>query len=264
MKKNNKAETKASKIINLIIMIVEIIVIILGISLSISVLTGTKDASERLKKGYNLSAVYSDSMDGNVEKSDSIKIPSFKIGDLVVIKMLTQEEKDELKVGDVVTYVGRVKGNDQLITHRIAKIEYKDVGDGTTIKTYYTLGDKQLEGDEEVHYDNDILGTAVSVIPKVGNILIWFQDSTHFLLAVVIPLAALLIYNVYLIIRIVIDYRVKKIKEQNDIAVAAIKAENTIDEEEIKRKAIEEYLAQQKSNDASMESTQTQEVNDEP
>ena len=45
----------------------------------------------------------------------------------------------------------------------------------------------------------------------------------------------------------IVDFRIKKAKEEGQMAVEAIKAQSTIDEEEIKRKAIEEYLAKQAS-----------------
>ena len=92
-----------------------------------------------------------------------------------------------------------------------------------------------------------VQGIVTTKISKLGNAIIWLQDSTNFLLAVVLPLALLLVYNIYLLIRMVIDYKLRKVKEQNELAVAAIKADSSFNEEEIKRKAIEEYLAAQKA-----------------
>ena len=161
---------------------------------------------------------------------------------------------DLLKVYWVITYLGNVGGEIQLISHRIYKIDTQEVGD-KEYPVYYTLGDKQRTGNDDVDsalstkiQEGNIQGIVVKKISKVGSIIYWFQeDSNHFLLSVVIPLALLLIYNVYVFIKMIVDYRIKKTREEGQMAVEAIKAQTTIDEEEIKRKAIEEYLAKQAS-----------------
>ena len=199
-------------------------------------------------------------MEGSI--TTEYEIPSFrKIKDLLIVKHIDQSEIVELKVGDVITYVGNVAGYDMLISHRIYKIEEKEIG-GINQLVFYTLGDKEITGieinDELASaqiLQRDVQGKVVKVVSGVGSVLYWFQDSTHFLWAVVIPLAVLLAYNIYLLIRMVVEYRIKKAKEEGALAVEAIKAQSTIDEEEIKRKAIEEYLASQKA---------SQDIKDEP
>lgn len=253
MAKEKTKESRNKKIVNIVVMVIEILIIIAGIGLSISVIFGSKTKSDELAKGINMTTVLSDSMDGDVK--NEFKISSFKPkSDLLIIKSLSQENMSSLKVGDVITYTGNVGGEIRLISHRIVKIDTQEIGDAM-VNVYYTLGDKQRTGNEDTDlsmstmiYEGNIQGKVVSVIPKLGNAVFWFQeDSTHFLLAVVIPLALLLIYNLYLFIKMIIEFRVKKAKEESDLAVEAIKAQTTIDEEEIKRKAIEEYLAKQAS-----------------
>lgn len=260
MAKEKKEQSKAMKIVNIVIMAIEILIIIAGIVFSATVIFGTKTKSDELGDGYNLTTVLSDSMEGSI--TTEYEIPSFRrIKDLLIVKHIDQSEVGELKVGDVITYVGKVAGMDQLISHRIFKIEEREIG-GVSQLVFYTLGDKEKSGvdinDElaaEQILQRDVQGKVVKVVAGVGAVLYWFQDSTHFLWAVVIPLAVLLAYNIYLLVKMVIEYRIKKAKEEGALAVEAIKAQNTIDEEEIKRKAIEEYLASQKV---------TQEVKDEP
>ena len=256
-----KKETKASRIVNYVIMGVEIIIIILCIIFSIMMITGQKTSTESLGSGTNITAVLSDSMDGEV---DNYKIKSFKIGDLLIIKNIAgdAEAQAQLQEGDVLTYVGvGPTGEYGLISHRIYKIKEQEI-DGKTVRLYYTLGDKQYTGHEEIDNYNSkevqagfIQGVVIGQVPKVGRAIMWLKDSTHFLLVVVIPLALLLLYNAYVLVRMVVDYKIKKMKEQNDLAVASLKADNSINEEEIKRKAIEEFLASQKAQN---------EVKDEP
>ena len=252
MAKEQKVESKTKKIINLVVMIIEILIIIAGIILSATVIFGSKTKADELGNGYNLTTVLSDSMDGNV--TTEFEISSFKPkADLLIIKAISQEEMKELKVGDVITYTGNVGGEIQLISHRITKVEEQEIG-GEKLLVFYTLGDKQRTGDEDIDislsakvYTGNIQGKVTKKISGLGNIVFWFQDSKHFLWAVVIPLALLLAYNIYLFIRLIVDYRIKKAKEEGEMAVEAIKAQSAIDEEEIKRKAIEEYLAAQKA-----------------
>ncbi len=259
-KKEKKEQSKVMKIVNLVIMIIEILIIIAGIVLSATVIFGSKTKTDELGDGYNLTTVLTDSMNGNI--TDEFEIPSFRPkADLLIIKSLSEDEIKELKVGDVITYIGSVGGEKQLISHRIIKIEEVELS-GIKNQIFFTLGDKIRTDDETNNlansakiYAGNIEGKVVKKISGVGNIVYWFQDSTHFLWSVVIPLAVLLAYNIYLLIRFIVDFRIKKAKEEGQLAVEAIKAQATIDEEEIKRKAIEEYLASQKA---------SQEVKDEP
>ena len=250
-----KVETKTKKIVNLVIMIIEILIILAGIVFSVVMITGQKTSTDALGDGLNITAVLSDSMDSDNELFNSYKIPSFKIGDLLLIKNIAGNEDalQALEIGDVITYLGvGPTGEYGLISHRIYKID-NQVINGQNTRLIYTLGDKQYTGHKEVDdvtsqliQTGHIKGIVTTKISKVGSAIIWLKDSTHFLLAVVIPLALLLIYNLYILIRMVMEYKIKKVKEQNELAVAAIKAESgKVDEEEIKRKAIEEYLASQ-------------------
>ena len=250
MAKNEvKEESKAKKIINIVIMTIEIIIIIACIAMSITIIVGSKTETESLGDGYNITAVLSDSMEGNL--TTEYEIGSFNTGDLLIIQKLADDEIKNLQVGDVATYLGRVNGDLQLITHRIIKIENVE---GSDLTYYYTLGDKQRTGNEDndlalaIKYPaGNIQGKVLKVVPKVGKVIHWFQNSDNFLWSVVIPLAVLLAYNVYLFVRMIVVYKINKTKEEGQLAVEAIKAQTAIDEEEIKRKAIEEFLAQQKA-----------------
>lgn len=252
MAKEVKEETKTKRIINLVVMILEIIVIIIGISVSIATVMGSTINAGELRSGYNITTVLTDSMDGNI--TNEYKVGSFRAKkDLLIVKSIDDEEKNNLEVGDVITYFGNVGGYVRLISHRIIKIEDLNIGE-STLKVFYTLGDNQRTDSYEENiklakkiYPGDIEGLVVKKVSNVGIVIYWLQESNNFLWAVVIPLAALLAYNAYLLIRMIVEYKIKRAKEEGELAVEALKAQSTIDEEEIKRKAIEEYLAQQKA-----------------
>ena len=132
---------------------------------------------------------------------------------------------------------------------------------------FYTLGDAERATSESMTVEEKeeynvsmakryiagaIQGVVTGVVPNVGTVIAWFQNSKNFLWSVVIPLAVLLAYNLYELIRMVIAFRIKKVEQKSKEEIEALKlsiaqsAVGQVDsslEEEIKRKAIEEYLA---------------------
>lgn len=249
-------QSQKGKIINIVIMAIEIVVIVACIVLSAGVIAGVKNPDEGLPMKYNLSTVLTSSMDGDISQ---FKIKSFDTGALVVIKKLSDEEKGQLEVGDVVSYKSFDLGMAMLVSHRIIGKTYSETM-GQWL--YVTKGDNEEDFTPYEYWESDILGEVVFVIPKIGNVLKWFQDATNFLWSVVIPLAGLLIYNVAIFIKQVMAAKIKKVEEKNKADLENLKESlkkemlgsvdsdnKSLNEEEIKRKAIEEYLASIK-NDA--------------
>lgn len=243
-----KQESKASKIINIVVMTIEIIVIIAGIALSIAVITGSKSTTRELGDGYNITVVLSNSMDGDVK---DYKIKSFKAGDLVIVKKLEASEVRSLEIGDVATYLGVVNGEYQLVTHRVVG---KELREDINVLYYETRGDAEAEVLKKTYPEGQMQGVVKFVIPKLGYVVNWFQQSKNFLFAVVIPLAALLIYNIIIFVKMVMNAKLKKLEEKNKQDIENAKKQLILElgggdaaekEEEIKRKAIEEYLAKQ-------------------
>lgn len=247
MEKEKK--TKINKIINAVVLFLEIVVIIAGISFSIAIMTGAKSSDTKLGKGYNVSVVLTSSMSGKI---DEYKIDSFNAGDLVIIKAVSEKDVTELKIGDVVTYLGLVEGNPQFVTHRIVD-KYKKDGDST--ETIVTRGDAEIKGAEKKYTLDQIQGKVVFVIPKLGYAINWLQQSKNFLFIIVLPLALLLAYNIAIFIKMVMSAKIKALEEKNKEEIEQAKKKiledigedkPQLDEEEIKKKAIEEYLASMK------------------
>ena len=76
-----------------------------------------------------------------------------------------------------------------------------------------------------------------SKIVALGGILDFLSSSIGFLLIIVLPMALFFLYEVYNLIRVIMAQKATTAK-------ASITAEQ---EEEIKRKAVEEFLAKQKA-----------------
>lgn len=89
--------------------------------------------------GYSAAVVVSGSMTGTID-----------VDDMVII-----HRQDSYSCGDIITY----KSNSSLVTHRIQEI----TDDG-----YITKGDANNTPDAEVVTEDKIVGSVVTVIPKVG------------------------------------------------------------------------------------------------
>ncbi len=157
--------------------------------------------------------------------------PTLKKGDLIISHELSPEQKGTLSEDDIITYKVDLNGDGfmELNTHRITAVRTNG-----GFVYYTTKGDNNAIADtQEVRYDNVVGVYNGRRVPAVGAVLNFLQTPTGFLICVVIPLILFLLYEIYNFIRVMISMKSDK--------------QNKEYEEEIKKKAIEEYLAQQKT-----------------
>ncbi|MCM1306743.1 MAG: signal peptidase I [Bacteroides sp.] len=224
-----KLEPKQKKIIDIVVTCLEVVIVLIAIVASIIIISNPNPTSATVAKGpVKLLPVLSGSMDGDQKDS-------FKEGDLVIAG--NPKNVLQLKEGQIITFKGSEGGYDILITHRIIEV-VKDA-DGNAL-TYITHGDANPEGSNETVNPYNVLAVYKSHLKGVGNSIKWLQQPTHFLLVIILPLALLFIWNLILFVRMIIQWKMEKAVEKNGGA---------LDEEEIKRKAIEEYLASQRSSE---------------
>lgn len=226
MKKPNE---KQKKIINIVVTSVQICVVLLAVILSAIILANPNVANAEIGKGNTkLLPVLTDSMKG--DKKDS-----FEKGDLVIAK--TPKDVNALEEGDIVTFKMSIGGTDQLNTHRI--IQKAVDGDGKV--RYVTKGDNTTGADAAIAAE-EVLAVYKYHLNGVGGAIAWLQIPTNFLLVIVLPLILLFIYNIILFVKMMMQAKMSKLQAEQGAAVV-------VDEEEIKRKAIEEYLAGKKTED---------------
>ena len=99
--------------------------------------------------------------------------PMIKPGDVILVKKIVNiEEINRLKVGDVMQF----KRGNILITHRILEIKQSEKAE----ISYRTKGDNNSGADSELVKPEDIKGTIVYVVPKIGwpTLLIKSKDNT--------------------------------------------------------------------------------------
>jgi signal peptidase len=169
---------------------------------------------------------------------DGGKEGSFKQGDMLIVTKITADEALKLDVGAIITYRAPmdINGDGQtgdINTHRIVRKWTTEGG----IVYFKTQGDAELyEDDYDLRYTDVVaVYNGHSKLSGVGAVADFLKSSIGFLLVVVIPMALFFMYELYNLIKILMDQKMKK-------AAVAVSAET---EEEIKRRAIEEYLAQQ-------------------
>lgn len=170
-------------------------------------------------------------------ETDSMK-PTYKTGDLVFMTKLSDADKLNLKPGDIITYRAPIDiNNDGMIgdinTHRVVSVD-------TDALRVQTKGDNpetnKAEDDYTVHF-TDIIGicTERGKVGGLGGVINFLRSSLGFFLCIVLPLILFFLYELYRFIMLVVSERAKR---------APVSAEA---EEEIKKRAIEEYLKSQEA-----------------
>lgn len=226
-----------------------LLIIIIIIAICITVMTFTSKSSETgigNILGYIPFSVESDSMS-----------PNIKQGSLIISKEVKVEDARTgkgLKVGDVITFrdFQDVKRNGTTTvepffnTHRIIEIKKDKNGQ---VEYYKTKGDQSTSPDENGVIPDEIISKQVGasaesidqktlkpvgvkrgfVISNLGKVLDFLQTQLGFMVCVIIPLALFFIWQVYRLIAMFLSAK------QDDVS------------DEIKQKAIEEYLAKQEA-----------------
>ena len=232
--KDEKPMSKGKRIANAVILALQIAFVVLAITICLVVMLNPQSGDKVSPVGVKLLPVLTGSMEGTNKDS-------FPKGALV-IATTPKNKGANLGVGKVVTFkmLEEESGQVILVTHRIIEVVELEPG----LYKYKTQGDANPIPDEDLKWPNDILAVYAFHINGLGSALTWIRTGYNFIYVIIIPLGLLLIYNIYLVAQIVVESKMKKAK-----ALAAASAKEaalaSIDEEEIKRRAIEEYLKSQ-------------------
>lgn len=223
-------KNKGKKILGVISDILLILILVIAIVITVMTFTSkNSDTGIGNVFGYTPFSIQSDSMS-----------PTFKSGDLIIAKEV--KNVNDLKPGDVITYStvltdenGRsIRGFN---THRIIDIEYnKD----NTIYAFVTKGDGINTEDNTLVLPDEVIAKQVNsgmdengnykeglMIANFGMALNFLQSRTGFMICIIIPLALFFIWQIYKLIAMFMEAKAADI------------------DEETKKRAIEEYLAEQ-------------------
>ena len=158
--------------------------------------------------------------------------PTFEQGDLIVSQQVA--DPASLQEGDVISFWTIIDGQKVKNTHRIVRIEKSSSGN----LSFITRGDNNPIDDELPAFPAEIIGKWTGMkLSGAGNIMAFLRTKLGFLICIIIPMALFFLFELYKFIVTVIRIRRPATVPQ-------------LDEEEIKRRAIEEYLAAQKEKES--------------
>jgi signal peptidase I len=230
--------SKAKKIVSIVLNALVWVFLVFAILVTI-VTFASQNAKDGVPSvfGKSIVSIQSDSM-----KSD--KKESFKTGDLIIIEKVSATQALELKEGDIITYrapidIDKDGKTGDINTHRIVRVRVDDGG----IVWFTTKGDNPQMNPNEDNYElryTDVIGVYDgNKLAGIGGVLDFLRSSLGFFLIIVLPMALFFFYEVYNLIKLIMAHKISKAKSD------AITPEM---EEEIKRQAIQEFLAKQGGN----------------
>ena len=207
------------KALSIIVNIIAWIILLFALLVTIIVFSSSRNGDTAEVFGYIPLSVESDSMK-----------PTFKQGDLIIIKDV--DDLYDLKEGDVITYWTIIEGKRVKNTHRIVSInEFENT------RSFVMKGDNNELNDEEPALPSDIIGKwNETKIGGGGKVMDFLRTKKGFFICIVIPMILFFLFELYKFIVTLVEVRKPALTEA--------------DEEEIKKRAIEEYLAEQKKNDS--------------
>lgn len=238
MKKPN-VNSKAKKIFDITVTAIQIAIVLAAVVISAIVIANPIVTSTKVAKGkIKLLPVLTNSMAGDGKDN-------FKKGDLIIAR--EPKDGEQLEIGQIITFPYTINGEQVLVTHRIKSVDKN--ADGKA-ETYITHGDSVPDETQTQKVNpRNVQAVFKRRIKGAGKPILWLQNPTHFLLAIVLPLLVLFIYNVVLFVMMIIQSRNVKLAEATAKSAA-------LDEEEIKKRAVEEYLASKQAEEASEKKTE--------
>lgn len=205
------------KVVGIVINVILWLFVVFAALTTVVVFTGTSNNGVGNLFGYMPFSIQTPSME-----------PTIKAGDVVIGK---EVDFNTLKEGDIITYWTTVDEQKILNTHRITKVISNGKG---SVPSFKTKGDNNQIEDEYTVAAADIVAKYNSKISGLGKAVDFLETQKGFFICIVLPLILFFLYQLYHFIKVIVT-----VKQEN----AGLSKE---DEEELKKKAVEEYLAKQK------------------
>ncbi|MGN1119637.1 MAG: signal peptidase I, partial [Oscillospiraceae bacterium] len=155
-------------------------------------------------------------------ESDSMA-PTFSKNDLIIDREI--EDVTALQEDDVITFWTLINGQRVRNTHRIIEVSRENGNISFTTK-----GDNNDAKDTLRVYPADIIGKWDGLkLAGFGAVINFLRTQLGFCICVIVPLVLFFLFELYKLIVVIVEIKRPAAAE--------------IDEEEIKRRAIEEYIA---------------------
>lgn len=211
--------------------------------------------------GKGFLSVQTNSMERNDKEQDDVaewanyKIGEINVGDLVWVTKFTKDDCSSLKVGDVITFYDSEL--EALNTHRIVYIAEDNLsvitqGDNKAELVPFDMSDPlgiyngqlDLQGDVETVGVSQIKGVVTGITRGAGKVM----DNIHqnWLWYFVLPILAFLLFEVFMVVRNIMELKGAKQKAELATDKEAMIADLEAQKEEMRKQILAELQAQQK------------------
>ena len=121
--------------------------------------------------------------------------PAIKVQDAVIVM---RTEPKNLKKNDIITFDSKdPRYSGITITHRIVGVEHR----GTNKALFRTKGDNNNTDDSALVKGEDIYGKVILRLPKIGYMQFFLSQKYGWIIAIVIPCLAIIIYDIIKLIK---------------------------------------------------------------
>lgn len=223
-KKGEQNNSKAGKIVNVIVNVLLVIVLIFAFFCTFTAFT--------TKKGSGVPNLF-----GNIffsVQSDSMK-PVFEKGDLIIDKAV--KDPSTLEVGDIISFWTIIDGQRVLNTHRIVEIE-----GGDSFIYFYTKGDNNNMIDALTVHESEVVGKYSNRIKGLGNVFDFLQTSKGFFIVIVLPVLAFFIYYVVVFLKSLMAYKNEKQRLEMEAEFEARQSKKDGEDDDNTQKADDEKI----------------------
>lgn len=176
--------------------------------------------------GYGFLSVQSDSMEGDNDNS-------FYEGDLIFVRLLDDESKEMLEIGNIVTFYDL--SIRQFNTHRIVDIDHEQ-------DLMITKGDKASVNDlpRPISF---AIATHTGTLPNIGNAIDYIQSPTGFALFIILPVLLIFVYEGIGLVRNIMALNREKYEEELKEKVSEQARLTELEKEQIRKQVLEELSA---------------------
>ncbi len=152
--------------------------------------------------------------------------PAIKVQDAVIV-MRTEPKK--LKKNDIITFDSKdPRYSGITITHRIVGVEHG----GTNKALFRTKGDNNNTDDSALVKGEDIYGKVILKLPKIGYIQFFLSQKYGWIIAIVLPCLAIIIYDIIKLIKTIKIATSKKSKNNKKDVPKVVDSSSFKDEKE--------------------------------
>lgn len=185
--------------------------------------------------GYGFLSVQSNSMYGELDDS-------FEQGDLIFVRMLSDESRGNLQVGDIVTYYDT--SIRAFNTHRIVEIDFDE--QIVITRADYNAATNQVNTtpDKPIAL-SQVISLYKSSQPNLGTTLDYMQSPTGFALIVIVPVALIFLYEGAILVKNIIAINHEKIEKKYKEDLKNTHELLEIEKEKIKQELMKELKNQE-------------------